>query len=396
MKILIIGCGDIGTAVAYKLIEKGYVVSALKRNPPLKEDGVSYIKADILDKVSLQGIEKDFEKILYILSPDSRSEEDYKKVFDEGLENVLGHFSENVFTFISSSVVHQQTAGEWVDEESIMIATNMRSEVLQKAEEKVLSHNLENSIIRFSGIYGRGGNHLLKKLKNGEAMQYSPPYFTNLIHKEDCVGVIVFIMTGQFEERVFIASDRNPMPLYDVACLVAKEHNLPLPKKNILASDAKQNKRLSSERLVKLGYQFIYPSYHAKREENILFYDGECGFCHGIVQFLLARDKNWLLYFAPLYGAVYQEKKVKRIEEESIIVYREGKETLYKSDAVIYTLELLGAKWEMVAKMMKIFPKFIRDFVYDVIGKIRYHLAGKIDKEACPLMPTKHQERMLA
>jgi len=198
------------------------------------------------------------------------------------------------------------------------------------------------------------------------------------------------------QENILIASDRNPLPLYDVAASVAKENYLPSPAKQRLAPNTAQNKRLSSDKIVKLGYRFVYPSYNSQREQNILFYDSTCGFCHGIVQFLLSRDRYWTFYYAPLYGELFQEKEVKTLKEESIILYQEGRETLYKSDAVIATLVLLGGKWEILGKGMKIFPQFLRDFVYDVVGKVRYRFAGKVDKETCALMPLKYQERILS
>lgn len=131
------------------------------------------------------------------------------------------------------------------------------------------------------------------------------------------------------------------------------------------------------------------------REDAILFYDGTCAFCNGIVRFALVEDIDKKLHYAPLQGETLKEKQVPMLEDETIILYTE-KEVFYKSDAVIYTLELLGGVWLVLAKLMKVFPKVFRDFVYEGIGKIRYMLAGKIDKEACPILPTVYRERMLS
>ncbi len=265
MSILLIGCGDIGLAVAYALKEKGYDVAALKRNPPKDKDGIQYIKADITDKKSLENLNKDYAQVLYIVSPDSSVESAYKSVFDEGLTNALEYFSQSSFTFISSTVVYGQTSGEWVDESSIMIEGNMRSKVLLRAEALVSMKQEDNTIIRLSGIYGRGGNRILKKLQAEEAFPFQPPYYTNRIHKEDCVGVIVFIMIEKFkrqlEEQVYIATDSNPLSMYEVASLVALENTLPSPEKKYLEKDANQNKRISNKRIIALGYRFKYPSF---------------------------------------------------------------------------------------------------------------------------------------
>lgn len=39
-KILIIGCGDIGKAVAHELIKLRHQVTAIKRNPPKKKSDI--------------------------------------------------------------------------------------------------------------------------------------------------------------------------------------------------------------------------------------------------------------------------------------------------------------------------------------------------------------------
>jgi len=130
------------------------------------------------------------------------------------------------------------------------------------------------------------------------------------------------------------------------------------------------------------------------KEDVILFYDGRCAFCSKIVRFLLVRDVAKKLKYAPLEGETLKEMQVPLIEDETIIVYTEN-QVLYKSDAVIYTLELLGGVWLVIAKLMKVFPKYFRDFVYDVVGKIRYVLAGKVDKESCVILPQEYREQML-
>ncbi len=126
----------------------------------------------------------------------------------------------------------------------------------------------------------------------------------------------------------------------------------------------------------------------------ILFYDGTCSFCSGIVRFLLKHDKNKKLYYAPLFGKTFNDMKVRTIEDDTIIFHSKG-QVLYKSDAVIYTLKVLGSGWIVLAKLIEVFPKIFRNFVYDLIGKLRYHFAGKIDNKTCPILPKEYQKRIL-
>ena len=74
----------------------------------------------------------------------------------------------------------------------------------------------------------------------------------------------------------------------------------------------------------------------------ILFYDGTCAFCHGVVRFVLLRDKCDLLRFSPLQGETIKKKNIDAKGMKSIILLTPGGKTYYKSDAAIALGELLG------------------------------------------------------
>lgn len=125
-------------------------------------------------------------------------------------------------------------------------------------------------------------------------------------------------------------------------------------------------------------------------EKGIVFFDGVCGMCNSIVDFLIREDRNDALLFTPLQGTTAQEKLDKKDVEDlnTIAYYRDGKVTK-KSSAVLQLLTDMGGIWKL-AFVFKIVPRFIRDFIYDTVSKNRYKWFGK--KAACR-MPTK-EERM--
>ena len=131
------------------------------------------------------------------------------------------------------------------------------------------------------------------------------------------------------------------------------------------------------------------------KSKAILFYDGSCAFCHAIVQFAIVRDKNNLLTFAPLQGETIKEKNIDIMFINSIILYVQKEETLYKSDASIALLERLGGIWFIMAKIIKLIPKIFRDALYDIIAKIRYKIAAKMESKICPLLPKNYQSKIL-
>ena len=131
------------------------------------------------------------------------------------------------------------------------------------------------------------------------------------------------------------------------------------------------------------------------KHKAILFFDGSCAFCSALVRFVIVRDRDDLLTFAPLQGETIKEKHIHIADLDTVILYIENGEILYKSDAIIALLERLGGLWFIIAKVSQCIPKILRDFVYDFIAKIRYKIAGEIDHSSCPILPKNYQSKIL-
>lgn len=267
-KILIAGCGDIGTAAGRLLVDDGHEVVGLKRHPPTGVDLLKYIKADLTCPDDLVGLDTSFDLVIYILTPDDRSERSYRYAFDFGVNNLLRIFSKNMearFLFVSSTSVYGQAHGEWVDEKSVTDPGNITGQIILQAERCFLSHGNSNCVIRFSGIYGHSRSLLLGTVAKGGKVQYKPPYYTNRIHRGDCAGVLRFIsnkmIAGAALEPIYLASDDDPAPKWDVYNYLAGKLGVKRPEKEMLPRGCDQNKRCSNRRLKQLGYSFIYQSY---------------------------------------------------------------------------------------------------------------------------------------
>ena len=141
-KILVVGCGDIGTAVGIALQRDGHHVIGLKRHPPAQNSGIRYVQADLSQSTNLVSLETNFDQIIVIIAPDRVDEHSYQQLFGQGLENLLTVFSQKSpqtsFTFISSTSVYGQAQGEWIDEKSATEPTNFRGEIILKAEKLFL------------------------------------------------------------------------------------------------------------------------------------------------------------------------------------------------------------------------------------------------------------------
>ena len=269
-KILIIGCGAIGTQLAQVLAANGHQVTGLKRSPPKTATGnVNYFTADITIPADLKDLPTDFDTVYFIVSPDGRNEESYREIYESGLNNLLNKFSlagaNPHWIFVSSTGVYGQSQGEWVDEDSIAQPDTTTSQLIRQAEQKLMALDADNIVVRFSGIYGPGREHLLRMAMQASAIQQTPPYFTNRIHQQDCIGVLAFLLerrlAGVALKQCYLASDDDPAPMWEVMSWLAEHMNCQPPSVKVIDNGCVMNKRCNNQRLKALGYQFRYPGF---------------------------------------------------------------------------------------------------------------------------------------
>lgn len=270
-KCLIIGCGAIGTKLAHALIAKGHTVTGLKRHPPVTtEPNMGYFAADMTDAATFKTLATDFEQVFFIVAPDGRDATSYNAVYDKGINNLLTHFDQATippaWIMVSSTSVYAQTTGEWIDEESLAEPSTPTAQAIRSAEKRLMAARAQHCIVRFSGIYGAGRDYLIRQAQQNPVIQQTPAYFTNRIHEQDCINVLLFL----FEQRLagtclapcYLASDDDPATQWSVMCWLAEKLRCPAPIAEVVdESLANQNKRCSNARLKALGFIFEYPDY---------------------------------------------------------------------------------------------------------------------------------------
>lgn len=132
-----------------------------------------------------------------------------------------------------------------------------------------------------------------------------------------------------------------------------------------------------------------------KTDYSIFLFDGLCNLCNGSVNFILKRDKVGKFKFASLQSEIgnklYKQHNIDTNTVDSIILIKNGK-VFIKSVAVFEILKDLPIGWRIL-RIGIILPKFIRDYLYDLIAKHRYRIFGK--KDECPIPPKDIQDRFL-
>lgn len=132
----------------------------------------------------------------------------------------------------------------------------------------------------------------------------------------------------------------------------------------------------------------------------ILLYDGVCGLCNRLNQFILKRDRNDRFRFASLQSGLAESltrrhgADPKELDTVYVVVdhNRPTEYLLSRSDAIIYVLTELGGIWRAMA-VAKVLPKALRNVAYEIVAKNRYRLFGKHD--SCLLPDAKNKDKFL-
>ena len=117
---------------------------------------------------------------------------------------------------------------------------------------------------------------------------------------------------------------------------------------------------------------------------HLVLYDGVCGLCNRLLQFLLVHDRRAVFTFASLQSAVGRAM-VERFggnpdELTSFYVvanYRAlDARMLWRGSAAIFVAGQLGWPWKMAA-IARVLPTAILNGIYNVIARHRYRVFGR-------------------
>lgn len=128
---------------------------------------------------------------------------------------------------------------------------------------------------------------------------------------------------------------------------------------------------------------------------DILFYDGECGLCNRVVQFLLKNERSKKIKFCSLQS----EKASQILKLYSVDLSINNLDTIYfissgkiysKSTAILKISAFLKYRFYIV-QIGWLIPSFIRDQIYKVIANNRQ----KWKKSSCLLYSKEDKLRFL-
>lgn len=261
--ISILGCGWLGLPLAKKLIEEGYAVKG------------STTAESHLDLLAREGIEP------YLLSLDPELEGDDAAEFfqsdvlvvnfpperrEDIIEHHIAQFSSLIdaiqqspvrsVLLVSSTSVYPALGGE-VREEDAIEPESLSGQALLHVEEMLMRESgFQTTVVRFGGLigYDRSPASYLSRMKEiGDPQQPM-----NLIHRDDCIGIIgEIIRLGQWGEVFNACSPVHPARI-DYYRRAAELSGLELPP--VVGEGQGSFKIVDSSKLEgAIGYVFRHP-----------------------------------------------------------------------------------------------------------------------------------------
>lgn len=267
-KISILGCGWLGLPLAKEFVKLGFKVkgstTSEKKLDQLQETGIKpFLIALTEDKIegNMSEFLKDSDILIVNIPPKLRStlsENFVAKI--QNLISFLEYSSVQKVVFVSSTSVYGNISGSLNVTEVDLPNPETESGKQLLESEKLFQQNqyFKTSILRFGGLIG-GERQPVKHLAGKENLE-NPNVSVNLIHQNDCIGIISKIVMNEVWGETFNAVAPYHPTRKEYYSQKAKEMNLALPK--FLEMDGGKGKIINSDKLIqRLGYQFRLDLY---------------------------------------------------------------------------------------------------------------------------------------
>jgi nucleoside-diphosphate-sugar epimerase len=245
-RLVIFGCGYVGSALARAAMKAGAQVTALTRNPEkaaaLGADGVRDVVVGELSSTDWHGrIAPGADFVVNCVSSGGGGLDGYRRSYVGGMKSILhwaatGAQPVGTFVYTSSTSVYPQGNGAVVDESATPLVNVAGGGALVEAENLLRSAAAEVRrrwfILRLAGIYGPGRHLLLDQLRAGaDMLPGTGNNRLNLVHRDDVVATIQSCLaapTGVANE-VFNVSDGQPATKREIVEWLAQQLGRAVP-----------------------------------------------------------------------------------------------------------------------------------------------------------------------
>lgn len=277
VRILIIGCGYIGTPLGAALRGGGHEVTGTRRGGDVQGDlaraGIKPVKLDVTDADAVRRLPGEFDWIVNCAASKGGGVPDYERLYFEGTLNLLKRFESSLpgkFVFTSSTSVYGQNDGSEVTESSATKPMAGTAKVLARTEQLLLESSARGFpaiILRLAGIYGPGRGYWLRQFQanSGEA-GWEADRWVNMIHRDDVVTAIMAALECGRGGEIYNVADDEPATPRTIGEWLAKMLKRPIPQSRTeFRTERKRgtsSKRVSNSKMKsQLGCRLKYPTF---------------------------------------------------------------------------------------------------------------------------------------
>lgn len=272
-QISILGCGWLGLPLAKTLLENGFWVkgstTSVDKLSMLTNLGIQPYLINLTPTLSngegdetIEAFLEASKTLIINIPPKLRGSE--KENFVSKIRNLIPFIEksgvENVI-FISSTSVYGEDNLVVTEETELNPDTESGKQLVQSEQLLLSNSNFKTSILRFGGLIGED-RHPIKFLA-GRTNIENPNAPINLIHQDDCIGIILEILRqAQNNKLVWNETFNAVTPFHpsrkEYYTQKAIEFNLPLPEFN--SENLTFGKTIASSKVETiLGYTFVKP-----------------------------------------------------------------------------------------------------------------------------------------
>lgn len=261
--VSILGCGWLGLPLAEQLLAEGYSVKGsttrAEKLPVLTEKGINSFQIALSEKGITGNISAflDTTEVLVLdIPPKLRTTA--SESFVQKIANLLPYIAQSgvkKVLFISSTAVYpDEVSYKKVTEGYIPQPETENGKQLLQAEKLLLNHSsFQTTVLRFGGLVG-ADRHPVKYLAGKENVA-NPEAPINLIHLEDCIGIIQKILEMETWGETFNAV--APYHPTRAAYYHKKATAMQLPLPNFAYDEPSVGKLIASEKVEQvLQYSF--------------------------------------------------------------------------------------------------------------------------------------------
>ncbi len=275
MKLLIIGCGYSGKAIAHEA--KGIFASivgttrSLEKAEELRALGIEPVLFDGSEpSPELLAAMKEATHLVQSIAPGEGGDPLLNLGFEQ-LRDMMPALQ--WVAYLSTVGVYGNHDGDWVNEGTVCRPVSRRSVERVRAEdgwhEFAEQAKLPLAILRLSGIYGPGRNTFCNLEKGTARRLIKKGQVFNRIRVED-IGRAALFLANRKADGIFNVTDDEPAPPQDLVEFAANLMGVSVPPdipfetadlKPMARSFYGENKRVTNTKIKALGFEFSYTDY---------------------------------------------------------------------------------------------------------------------------------------